>query len=165
MSFRLYRLYLFLTRVKKRMHSKVSPSGRLFIVFAALSVLFGFNTKQTMIYQLAALFVMLLLFSFPLSFFFSSTVRIRRILPKTCTAGEKLTYLLQLKNTGKKTVSGLIFKEQSGADYPTFEDFNFSHESGERDRNYFDRKLGYYRWLWLLERSAGSHFKSFTLPS
>jgi len=164
MSFRLYRLYLFLTRVKKRMHSKVSPSGRLFIVFAALSVLFGFNTKQTMIYQLAALFVMLLLFSFPLSFFFSSTVRIRRILPKTCTAGEKLTYLLQLKNTGKKTVSGLIFKEQSGADYPTFEDFNFSHESGERDRNYFDRKLGYYRWLWLLERSAGSHFKSFTLP-
>ncbi|MFT5701470.1 MAG: hypothetical protein ACI8ZB_004365 [Desulforhopalus sp.] len=164
MSLRLYRTYLFLAKTKARIRSKVSSSGRLFIVFAALSVLFGFNTKQTMIYQLAALFVMFLFFSFPFSFFFSPTIRMRRFLPKTCTAGEKLTYLLQFENTGEKTASGLIFKEQSGADYPTFEDFISEHEYGEKDRNYFDRKLGYYRWQWLFKRNAGARFASFTLP-
>ncbi len=164
MSPRLYRFYLFLTKTKKRMYSKVSPWGRLFIFFTALSVLFGFNTKQTMIYQLAGLFVMLLIFSFPLSFFFTPTVRVRRFLPKTCTAGEKLTYLLQLENTRQKPVFGLVFTEQSGARYPSFADFNTSHEFGEKGRNYFDRKLGYYRWLWLLERSAGASLAPFPLP-
>lgn len=164
MSLRLYRLYLFLTKIKKRLHSKVSPSGRIFLAFAALSFLFGFNTKQTMIYQLAALFVVLLFFSFSLSFFFLPTIRVRRVLPKTCTAGQKLTYLLRLDNKGENSVSGMIFTEQTGAAYPTIEEFEANYEFGEEERNYFDRKFGYYRWLWLLDRKAGAHFESFSLP-
>ncbi len=164
MSPRLYSFYLFLTKTKKRMYSKVGPSGRLLFFFTTLSALFGFNTKLTMIYQLAALFVALLIFSFPISFFFTPAVRIRRVLPKTCTAGKKLTYFLQLENRSGKPASGVIFTEQSGADYPSFELFNTSHESGEKGRNYFDRKVGYHRWLWLLEHNAGARLESFDLP-
>ena len=164
MSPRLYKSYLFLTKTKKRLYCKVGSPGRILLFFTALSVLFGFNTKLTMIYQLAALFVMVLIFSFPFSFFFSPTVHIRRILPKTCTAGEKLTYLLQLENTCEKPLSGLIFTERSGANLPSLKDFNASREFGEKDRNFVDRKLGYYRWLWLLKRNAGADLESFPLP-
>jgi uncharacterized protein (DUF58 family) len=117
-----------------------------------------------MIYQLAALFVVLLLFSFPLSLFFSPTVQVRRVLPKTCTAGQKLTYLLNLENTGEKPAYGMIFMEQTGVDYPTFEEFEANHEYGEEERNFLDRKFGYYRWLWLLDRKTGAYFESLTLP-
>lgn len=164
MSLRLYKFYLFLTKTKKRLYSKVGAPGRLIIFFAALSVLFGFNTKLTMIYQLAALFLMVLIVSFPFSFFFAPSIQIKRILPKTCTAGETLTYLLQLENTSKKPLSGLIFTEQSGAELPNFNDFHTSRESIEEKRNFVDRKFGYYRWLWLLKRHAGAHFASFPLP-
>ena len=164
MSPRLYNCYLFLTKIKRRIHRKVGPLGRLFIFFTILSLLFGLNTKVTMIYQLAGLLLMLLLFSFPFSFFSSPSVRLHRIVPKTCTAGEKLTYILQLENRSEKPFCGFIFKERSGAEYPRFEDFNSCHEVREKNRNYFDRKLGYYRWLWLLERNAGARFHSFSLP-
>lgn len=164
MKYRLYKFYLFLTKAKRRLYSKVGTPGRLILFFTALSLLFGFNTRQTMIYQLAALFLMLLIFSFPFSFFFTPTLQLRRILPKTCTAGETLTYVLELENSGEKPLSGLMFTEESGAGYPSYKDFTTSPEHGEKDRNYVDRKLGYYRWLWLLKRHAGALFTSFPLP-
>jgi uncharacterized protein (DUF58 family) len=134
------------------------------IAFAALSLLFGINTRETMIYQLAALSWLLLLFAFPLSFIFATKIRVHRTLPETCTARDKLTYLLHLENAGEKPVSGLFFIEYSAARYPTYEEFNSTPEEGENDRNYFDRRFGYYRWLWLLERIAGARFESFALP-
>lgn len=164
MSPRLYRLYRFLTGIKKKVHRRTTAAGRLMIVFAALSVLFGFNTRLTMIYQLAALSIALLLVSFPLSLFFSTAVKIRRMLPETCTAGQKLTYLLAAENTAKRAASGLVFREASGAEYPTFAEFSARQEEGESDRNIIDRKFGYYRWLWLLEQNAGARFESFPLP-
>ncbi len=164
MSPRLYRLYRFLTRAKRRLHRKVSLPGRLVIAFAALSLLFGINTRETMIYQLAALSWLLLLFALPLSFFFTTKLRVHRTLPETCTAGDKLTYLLRLENTGERPVSGLFFIEYSAARYPTYEEFNSTPEEGESDRNFFDRKFGYYRWLWLLERIQGARFEPFGLP-
>lgn len=164
MSPRLYRAYRFVTGVKRRVRRKMSRAGRLFMTFAALAMLFGFNTRLTMIYQLAALSVVLLLVSLPLSWFLSVGVRLRRILPETCTAGEKLTYLLQLENRGDKVTDGLIFTEQPDVGYPSYEEFTEAHEEGETERNFVDRRLGYYRWLWLLERKAGARFDSFALP-
>jgi uncharacterized protein (DUF58 family) len=153
-----------MTRAKRRLHRKVSLSGRLVIAFAALSLLFGINTRETMIYQLAALSWLLLLFAFPLSFFFATQMRVHRTLPETCTAGDKLTYLLHLENIGEKTISGLFFIENPDGRYPTYEEFNSTPEEGESDRNFFDRRFGYYRWLWLLERIAGARFEPFGLP-
>ncbi len=165
MSSKLYKLYVVITRIKRRVHRKVSQAGRMMIAFAALSVLFGVNTRHTMIYQLAALAVILLLIAFPLSFIFKSVFRVRRILPETCTAGEKLTYFLHLENPSGKRISGLFFTEISGARFPTFKEFDSTLEEGESDRNLFDRKFGYYRWLWMLNQNSGARFETFPLPA
>lgn len=165
MSPKLYKLYIIITRIKRHLHRKVSQAGRMMIAFAGLSVLFGINTRQTMIYQLAALAVILLLIAFPLSFLFRNVFRVRRILPETCTAGEKLTYFLHLENSSDKRTSGLFYTEISGSRFPAFEEFDSIQEDGESDRNLFDRKFGYYRWLWLLKRSSGAHFETFPLPA
>lgn len=164
MSPKLHKLYSIITRLKRRMHRKVSQAGRMMIAFAAMSLLFGINTRHTMIYQLAALAVILLIIAFPLSLYFKTIFRVRRILPDTCTAGEKLIYFLHLENASHKRTSGLFFTEISGARFPTFDEFDSIQEEGEGDRNLFDRKFGYYRWLWLLKRSSGAHFETFPLP-
>jgi uncharacterized protein (DUF58 family) len=165
MNPKLYRIYRYTAQIKKRIRSKVSPAGRLFLLMTGTTVLFGLNTRETMLYQIGASSLALLLVSLPLSFFFSTKIRVRRILPESCTAGEKLSYLLQLENRGKKSESGLYFTESSGSDYPSFSEFDRTPELGEKERNRFDRKFGYYRWLWLLERKIGARFKSLALPA
>lgn len=165
MSPKLYKLYKVITIIKRRFRRKVSKTGRLMVLFAALALLFGMNTRQTMIYQLAALSVSLVIFAFPLSFFFKTVFNVRRILPDTCTAGEKLNYSLQLENNSHKRISGQFFTETSGAKFPSYEEFDSTEEEGESDRNFFDRKFGYYRWLWLLSRSVGAQLDTFELPT
>lgn len=165
MSPKLYKLYKAITIIKRRVRRKVSKTGRLMIFFAALSLLFGMNTTQTMIYQLAVLSVSLVICAFPLSFFFKTVLNVRRILPETCTAGEKFSYSLLLENNTHNKISGQFFTESSGSKLPTFEEFESTDEEGEGDRNFFDRKFGYYRWLWLLNRSVGSRLGAFELPT
>jgi uncharacterized protein (DUF58 family) len=165
MSPKLYKIYRYTARIKKRLHSKVSPGGRLFLLMAGSAVLFGLNTRETMLYQLAAFSVALLLFSFLLSFFFSTKVSVHRVLPESCTAGVPLNYLLQLENRGDRIESGLYFTEYPRTEYPSFTEFSSTPELGEEKRNRLDRKFGYYRWLWLLERKAGARFKSLPLPA
>jgi len=164
MSPRLYRIYRYTAQINRRVCSKVSPAGRLYLLLTGASILLGVNTRETMLYQLAAFSAALLLFSFPLSFFFSTKIRVRRILPESCTAGETLTYLLLLENRGGRRASGLYFTERSGTGYPSFAEFELSPEVGEKERHPLDRKFGYYRWLWLLERKSGARFQSFSLP-
>lgn len=153
-----YRLYRLTSQLKEKVRGRVSPTGKFFILLAAVTALFGVNTDETMLYQLAALSVVLLVIGFPLSLFFTTDLNVTRILPETCTAGEELTYLLQLENTGLKKEAGLFFREVSGAGYPSFDEFDSAAETGEQQRNYFDRKLGYYRWLWLVKHRMGAVF-------
>lgn len=164
MSPRLYRLYCRLTAVKRRFSRKVSHTGRMMFIFAGLCVLFGLNTRQTMMYQLASLSIMLLGCAFLLTLRFDVRLRVRRILPATCTAGEKLTYLLEVNNSGSTISKGLYFTEYSGSGLPTLRDFSTLREDGENQRNYFDRKFGYYRWQWLLDQKAGANFTTSPLP-
>lgn len=165
MSPRLYRYYRFSTAVKRRLSQKMSPAGRVLLVFSLLAILFGFNTRMTMIYQLAALSVALLLVSFPLSRFCVPVVYVRRMLPDTCTAGEKLTYLLQLKNDGSKPADGIFYTELPQTSFPSYEEFATAVEDGESNRNAFDRKFAYYRWQWLIERKSGAKFAASALPA
>lgn len=143
----------------------MSPAGRYMMLICGAALLFGLNTRETMLYQLAAISLLLLLLAFVLSLFFTTNVRVRRVLPETCTAGEKLTYVLELENVGDQTESGLLYTEHSGAGYPSFIEFKNSYDWREQQRNVIDRKLGYYRWLWLIEQKVGAKFTPSVLPS
>jgi len=164
MSPRIYSYYRFSTAVKRRLYKRMSPAGRVLLIISLLAILFGFNTRLTMIYQLAALAVALLLVSFPLSFFCVPGIQVRRMLPDTCTAGERLTYRLRLKNGSSKLSQGIFYTELPLTITPSYEEFATAVEDGESDRNAFDRKFAYYRWQWLIERKAGAKFVPSALP-
>ena len=160
----LYGIYRRTARLKEKYRSRVSSIGSLCLLLTGLAILFGLNTRETMLYQLAGFTVVLSTLSFVLSLFFSTSIKIRRILPETCTAGVKLRYLLQVETRGTGHEKGLFFTESSGAGYPSYAEFSSPPEGREKERNWFDRTFGYYHWLWLLRRLVGARLNSFPLP-
>jgi uncharacterized protein (DUF58 family) len=58
-----------------------------------------------------------------------------------------------LRNRGARAAAGLSILEDLEDPRPTFEAFVSATEPHESRRNWFDRKLAWYRWVWLLARN------------
>lgn len=151
MKRRLHGLYVLTERLKNRMSARFTPLGKVFLLLAALTLLFGINVERTMIYHIFSLTLMLLAFSFVLSLRFSPSLRIRRFLPATCVAGREIRYRVRLENTGTGSLRGVYFREAIPARLPDWHEFDAAREEKEERRNMSDRLMGYYRWLWLVE--------------
>jgi uncharacterized protein (DUF58 family) len=164
MSPQLYKLYRRSWYLKEILLRKLTPAGRFILVFCLITFVFGINTYRTMIYQLFSLSISLLILVFVFSFRFRSRIRIQRELPETCTAGQKLSYRLIVSNTQLLPENGLFFKENLKDPLPDFFAFDNSPEDGEEKRNWFDRRAGYYRWLWLIKKNQGANVKAHPLP-
>ena len=164
MRYRLYKLYRFVATIKHRLHSRTTSLGRLLTLFTLLMMLFGLNTRQTMMYQLASLCFVLIVVAFFLSFFCTPKMRLRKKLPKTCTVGEKITYVLEVENNGSQTLAGVFFREQAGNSLPTYQQYLVSMKEKGRKRNIVDRKLGYYQWRDLLRKEVGVELEAHPLP-
>ncbi len=154
----LYALYKRTEQFKRKVRGKTTSMGRFFLIMTIIALVFGVNTQATMLYQLAAFLLALLLISFVLSFRFSPLTSVTRSIPETCGAGEKLPYSLLIKNGGRKKERGLLFREQAADTLPTVAEFLKTPEFGEERRNIVDRRLKYYRWLWLVKRKVMASF-------
>ncbi len=163
MRIKLYSLYKYTELLKRKVRRTTTLSGRWLLIMTLVALVFGLNTQATMLYQLAAFLLVVLLISFPLSFRFSPQTTGTRNIPATCTVGEKLTYTLRLVNKGAKKERGLLFREHAPDTLPTFAEFDKTPESGEEKRNFVDRSLKYYRWLWLIKRKVGAAFPLISL--
>jgi len=150
MNRRLHSLYTRTERVKIWFSTRFTYLGKLMLLVALVSFLFGLNVQGTMIYQVFTLSFCSLAFSYLITLRFSPEIHISRDLPETCVAGKRLYYRVRLHNEGKKIHKGILFREDVPVYLPDWQEFCFSQEDGEEDRNFFDRKMGYYRWLWLL---------------
>ena len=146
----LHCLYTLTEKFKRWLVMRFTRLGRLLLLVAAVSFLFGVNTERTMIYQIFALVFCSLLFSFISTLRFSPGLKITRYLPGTCVVGRPLRYRVAVENLSKKVVRGLFYEEYTATPLPDFSEFASSKEDGEERRNIFDRKMGYYRWLWLI---------------
>jgi uncharacterized protein (DUF58 family) len=74
-----------------------------------------------------------------------------RELPPHATAGQPLTYHVQLKNHRRKSPRGFELLETAPDPRPDHALFRATREPGEEGRNLFDRHLAWYRWNWLCE--------------
>jgi len=84
---------------------------------------------------------------------------VKRYLPSYVTKGQNVSYKVLI--TGKKPVKNddLFFLETSEDPTPDYETFSSTPEPDESKRNRYDRRMGYYRWKWLIERNQGADYK------
>ncbi len=150
MSRRLHTLYTFTERLKLRFSARFTKLGKHFLLICCIAFFFGLNVERTMIYQVFTLFFSLLAFSFVASLRCTSSLKIKRVLPDTCVAGQELKYTIEIENDSGKIERGIQYREACADFFPDWQEFSTSKEDGEEKRNIFDRKMLHYRWLWLM---------------
>lgn len=163
MSRRLQRLYSATERLKHWFDERFTPLGKFFLIILLFASFFGVSVQSSMNYQLFSAFCCFLLFSFIGRRNFSADLEIERGLPKSCVVGSEVRYTLKIKNAGKRKQRELFYREAVERHIPSFYEFSTSKEEGEEKRNFFDRKMGYYRWLWLLKIGRRLEEKSHAL--
>lgn len=140
-------------------------SAGLFVL-SALTVagVAGFDTTQSLSYQIFTLLSALILLALIGTLRVRFPVKARRNLPRFATVGEPCDYTIALNNHGSKRQVGLVLCDDLVTVFPNHAEFCASHAPGDEKRNRFDRKIGFPRWLWLVQKKRGAIIEEIKLP-
>ncbi|HSS27490.1 MAG TPA: DUF58 domain-containing protein [Usitatibacter sp.] len=145
-----------LWRLDRRMARKLTAGGWLIVGLAAASAVFGLNTTETLIYQVFGIAVSLLLVAAIASARLGARMAITRRLPSVATAGTVFGYTLSIRNVGRRAATSLEVQEVLGTERPAAIDFIAHKVHEDRERNLFDRLVGYPRWVSLMRMRLGA---------
>ena len=96
--------------------------------------------------------------------FKSFAFEFERFLPECASNGKEVKYpVIMRAKDGKTSLENLFYAEVPAAPVPTFEVFNSTKEPGEEKRNAFDRRMGYYRWKWIIDKNCGGKYEEFAV--
>jgi uncharacterized protein (DUF58 family) len=159
-----YRMFRATASLSYRAERRLTRAGKL--AFGALGAagIIGFDTNRTLAYQVFTFLLALFVLALGWRFRFRPRLRVRRVLPRFVTAGEPAAYRVVLANDGGRLERGLALLENTADPRPSFEEFLTAREPGEARRNWFDRKVGYPRWDWLVRRNQLALIAARPLP-
>src|SRR5688500_12737260 len=160
-----YRQFRLTARVQWWLGRRLTPAGRLVAGALVAALVFGPNTRLTVGYQAFTLLLALLVLAAAGAFVPPPRLDVRRRLPRYATAGERLTYHVMLRNRGRRRAAGLSVLEDLEDPRPTLAAFASATEPDEWRRNWFDRKLAWHRWVWLVARNRRLHVREHAVPS
>jgi uncharacterized protein (DUF58 family) len=141
------------SRIQWALARRLTPAGRLVAGALLGALVFGPNTRLTVGYQAFTLLLVLLTVAAACALVPPARLVVRRRLPRYATAGEALTYRIALRNPGRRLARGLSLLEDLEDPRPTLAEFLATTEPDEARRNWFDRKLAWHRWAWLVARN------------
>jgi uncharacterized protein (DUF58 family) len=160
----IFRNFRYFYRADQWVQRRLTYAGRLMVAGLVASGAFGVDTRQTQSYQLFAALLALLGLAIVARWFARPRVQARRLLPLFATVGEPLVYRVQVCNQTRRRLAGLWVSEIFDFPLPTFEELYRAREPGEQRRNWFDRTVGYPRWLWLVARGQGAEVGERPVP-
>ena len=160
----MYRQFVLASRTQDTLVRRLTPAGKLAAGALLGAMIFGPNTRLTVSYQAFTLALALLVVAALLSVRAPRAVDARRRLPRFATVGEPLTYHIVVRNGGGQARAGLSLLEDLEDPRPDFATFVSAHEPDEARRNWFDRKLAYHRWAWLIEQNRRLEIAEHPVP-
>ncbi len=138
--------------------------GLWLLLALLLSLMFGSNTKLSMIYQLFSVLLALLLVALMMAvlqrFSVKQKVQLFRELPLFATVGEPFSYLIRVRNLTNDDLFRIRISERFNPAMPSLFQFLNKEEPDERQRNWYDRQVGYYRFLWLQHWLHGAELEA-----
>ncbi|HTK90567.1 MAG TPA: DUF58 domain-containing protein [Verrucomicrobiae bacterium] len=143
---------------------RFTRAGSLALVSVLAAAVVGLDTNRTLAYQAFAFLIALLTAALLASLTFRARLTVRRAMPRFGTAGEPLRYRVTVRNDGSRAQRGLVLLEDTEDPRPSLAEFLAAREPGEERRNWFDRTVGYPRWMWLIERRRGARFTATAVP-
>jgi uncharacterized protein (DUF58 family) len=125
----------------------------------------GLDTNLTVTYRAFTFLAALIALSWAASTLFRARVDARREMPRYATAGEPFSYRITVTNRAARPLSGALVTERFRDPRPSFDEWQRAVEPGEERRNWFDRKVGYFRWRWLIDRRVPRNPDSVAVPA
>ncbi|MBI2155486.1 MAG: DUF58 domain-containing protein [Candidatus Rokubacteria bacterium] len=135
---------------------RLTRGGLLALGVLGAAGVVGLDTNRTVGYQVFTLAGALLAISVLASLRFRASFTARRILPRYASAGEPVTYRVVIGNATRRRQAGLVLLDDLADPRPSFDEWVGAREPGEERRNWFDRAVGYPRWMWLVARNQGA---------
>jgi len=160
----LYRWFSSFSAFQYRLDRRFTRAGSLALSVLGAAAVIGLDTNRTVGYQVLTLVLALLLISAASSLVFRGRFAARRVLPRFASVGVPLTYRVAIGNQTSRRQEGLVLLEELADPRPSFEEFTTAREPGEERRNWFDRKVGYPRWAWLVSQKRGAIVPPRPLP-
>ena len=161
----LYRQFARLWRIQRALTRRLTPAGQVATAVVIGAMIFGPNTRLTVSYQAFSLALALLVVAVLLSVRAPRAVEARRRLPRFATVGEPLQYTVMLHNSAAARRPGLSLLEEFDDPRPDFATFVTAREPDEARSSWFDRRVPYQRWTWLVERSRCLDVPEHALPA
>ena len=143
---------------------RFTPAGRLVLALLAVSALVGFDTYKNLAYQIFTLSLALLAVAVPAGLLFRTRIYARRRLPRFGTAGQALPYEVEAAARGGAASPAMTLREDIPEAWPSWESFRLSAAPGDEKLAWFDRGLGYTRWLRLLRSERLAQADPIALP-
>jgi len=141
------------------LNRKLTTHGAGVFITAFTLLFFGLNTHVSSLYIIFAIAIALLITDMFSLIFKMPEFKITRYLPRFASKNSVVTYRVSIRNGGSEFDSeGYFMKEISADPRPDYKTFVSTPEPGEQERNSYDRKMGYYRWKWLIERNIGAEY-------
>lgn len=135
--------------------------GRWQIAAVLLTLVIGANMKKTDIYQMFAVLLAVLLVALLTAWLRSlrqaKPLMIKRVLPAQAQVGQDVLYAIHLTNAGHKTIFDVRVLDLLPHKLPSMMQFLTIPEPGEAMRNWYDRNMGFYRFVWLQRWLSGGH--------
>ena len=143
-------------RFDRALRRKLTPAGWLVAGLAVMTMVFGFNTREALIYQLFGLCAALLAVAAAASARLTARLRVSRGLPPVATAGVPFDYSITLRNDGARALQGCVLEDLLAMPPADAQAFVAYKVRADRERNFFDRLVGYPRWVAFMRQRQGA---------
>ena len=159
-----YKWYSATYRLNEKIDRKLTMTGKTVFLCAFALIFFGLNTHTSMLFAVFSVALALLAADAVSLMTGKYDFEFERFLPECAAKGKEMKYPVVLRvKGGKNSSDNLFYTEVPAAPIPTFEVFDKTKEPGEEKRNSFDRKMGYYRWKWLINKNCAGKYAEFAV--
>ena len=134
---------------------RTTDRGRMLMMAIVICAALGIDTDQSLVYQVFALLLSVMIISRLSLRLPSPDLSVRRVLPTTATAGQSFEYSVLITNHSQEDQFEISIVDNPQARVPDLETFLTTPEPEEDQRNAWDRFVGFYRYLWLQRLMTG----------
>lgn len=152
-------------RYDRALRRKLTPSGWLLAGLAVATMVFGFNTREALVYQLFGLCVGLLAVAALAASRPRLKARAARRLPRVATAGVAFDYTITVSHDGARDADSLVVEDLLALPPADMRGFAAFKVGADRGRNFFDRLVGYPRWVAYMRRLIGARIDAVPLEA
>lgn len=163
---RMLGLFRVLSRMSGWFETRFTTAGSMVLGGAVVAAIFGIDPRQTLALHMAAILLGIIAVAMFLSLRWRPRLVVRRHLPETVTVDTQATYLISITNQSDTPEHDLVLADRLLTRYPTVVEFRHSRfDAQEQSVNWFDRIVGFPRWLNLLRAGRGARLEAISLPS